>query len=355
MRYLLLIFIMVFSVFGDASDKYFKESLEKKESMEKKAEERFKVSVEEYELQMKTQFEAVDKIWGEHLASTQKRLVDYGIDLKSYTSIDFEEGVVEVKLITSPDNSTEENKKLLAKQMINTMKKKVEAGGDKSYYLLDDQLPYEEGDMETYVYKVVDDFELEKTEVKGKKKNILSVKVKLLPDHLEKRAEKYRYIVNLVSKDFNIEKSLIYAVIHTESYFNPMAVSPASAYGLMQLIPKAGARDAYEYITGKHLVPTPEYLFVPKNNITLGSAYLSLLQKKYFDNIKNLNNKEILSIIAYNWGVGNVKNKLEKRITVNNTAPLDLYDYVRESSYIPKETRDYIKKVLERKELYNDF
>jgi membrane-bound lytic murein transglycosylase C len=76
------------------------------------------------------------------------------------------------------------------------------------------------------------------------KDGVIRVKVKvrfeLLPNHLKIRAKKYHDLVDENSKRFMLQRQLILSVIHTESYFNPLAASHADAHGLMQLIPKMG-------------------------------------------------------------------------------------------------------------------
>lgn len=49
----------------------------------------------------------------------------------------------------------------------------------------------------------------------------------------------------------DVDPALIMAIIHTESMFNPRARSHTPAYGLMQVVPHTGGRDAYHMIYGK--------------------------------------------------------------------------------------------------------
>ena len=75
--------------------------------------------------------------------------------------------------------------------------------------------------------------------------------------------------------------------MHTESSFNPKARSPIPAFGLMQLVPKSGARDAYNYIYKQDRLLSDTYLYVPANNIELGCAYIAKIRHDYFKNIKD--------------------------------------------------------------------
>jgi membrane-bound lytic murein transglycosylase C len=154
---------------------------------------------------------------------------------------------------------------------------------------------------------------------------------------------------------------LAFAVIHTESYFNPKATSPAPAYGLMQLVPRSGARDAYRFVYGQDRILPPDYLYVPGNNVELGCAYLGLLKNRYFRNVKDPQNALYCAVASYNTGAGNLSRSLagKARIQpaidrVNTMNPEELYTHLRNN--LPyAETRDYIKKVRERMRLYKEW
>lgn len=94
---------------------------------------------------------------------------------------------------------------------------------------------------------------------------------------------------------------------YQESQFNPKAVSKAGAKGIMQLMPGTardlGVKDVYN----------------EDANIDAGVRYMSQLLKKY-------NGNTAKALAAYNWGAGNVDKK--------------------GTSKMPKETRDYLKKIL---------
>ncbi len=102
----------------------------------------------------------------------------------------------------------------------------------------------------------------------------------LRPQTLSPRLET---IVNNVSQFFSVDKSLVQAVIHAESDFDPHAVSPKGALGLMQLMPETAQRY------GVHDI------FDPEQNIIGGVHYLSDLLETFDQNIR-------LAVAAYNAG-----------------------------------------------------
>jgi hypothetical protein len=90
-------------------------------------------------------------------------------------------------------------------------------------------------------------------------------------------------VVDIASAEYHLDPDLVNSVIHAESGFNPHAVSPKGARGLMQLMPgtanQLGVNDAFD----------------PQSNVSGGSRYLRELLERYnFDLVK--------ALAAYNAG-----------------------------------------------------
>lgn len=95
--------------------------------------------------------------------------------------------------------------------------------------------------------------------------------------------KEYEGIIEQATRRFNVDPSLVKAVIKAESDFDHRAVSRKGAQGLMQLMPTTA--DAME-------VSNP---FSPEENIYGGTRYLSLLLKRFKQD-------KTLAIAAYNAG-----------------------------------------------------
>ena len=94
-------------------------------------------------------------------------------------------------------------------------------------------------------------------------------------------------LIDRIAKAHRVDPALVHAVISAESGYDPKAVSPAGAIGLMQLMPATA--EAYD-------VAAAEELFDPRVNVTAGTRHLSLLLKKY----RNISH----ALKAYNAGEG---------------------------------------------------
>jgi len=183
----------------------------------------------------------------------------------------------------------------------------------------------------------------------GTKKTARFVTIRMVSNFSLKQAEKYRPVVHQFAQHYQISPSLVFAIIRTESNFNPYAVSSAPAYGLMQLVPTSGGREAYRRAKGKDVVPSRDYLFDPTNNVELGTAYLSVLTFDQLDEVANTVSREYCVISAYNTGPRNVFRAFSKDATaavnqINGLQPSAVYEHLRQ--HLPyQETRHYLEKV----------
>ena len=192
----------------------------------------------------------------------------------------------------------------------------------------------------------------------GRTRKLARIKLTLAERHLQIRAKKYYPLIQQNAKRFGHDPALIMAMVHTESAFNPMASSSANAYGLMQLVPSSGAREAYRWLHRKDIKPSPAYLLQPGKNIELGSAYMQLLQDRIFSGVKNTQSRLYCAVAAYNGGGGNVGRTFSGRKSVqasvnkiNAKSPDQVLSTLKKSAP-HKETRDYMERVFQRIALY---
>ena len=198
------------------------------------------------------------------------------------------------------------------------------------------------------------------TVVKGednKERTVVKIGMALVSDNLSKNAALYKDIVNTHSEKFEIEEPLIFAVMEQESHFNPEAKSWVPAYGLMQLVPKSGGYDAYRYVHKRDWIPTMEYLYVPQQNIELGTAYLRILENM-FKNVKDADCRRLCVIAGYNTGAGNVcraftgKTNIKGAVEyINKYSYEELYDYLTKN-LSTDEARKYVSGVSSKREKY---
>lgn len=106
--------------------------------------------------------------------------------------------------------------------------------------------------------------------------------------------KKYSEYVEKYAAEYEISENLLYAVIRTESSFDPEAVSSVGARGLTQI-----TEDTFDWL----LTKTDESydfddLFTPEISIKYGALFLSILQEEYAIT-------ETV-VAAYHAGMGNV-------------------------------------------------
>ena len=164
------------------------------------------------------------------------------------------------------------------------------------------------------------------------------------------RAGMYRAHVVQYAKKYHLSEELVFAIVQAESNFNPLAVSPMQAVGLMQIVPDTAGGEAHAYLTGLTGIPGTEALFQPEKNIQYGTTYLHLLSTRYFQNVLNSRSRQLCIIAAYNGGPGAVLRVFapEHQVAVeriNTLTPDEVYTAL--TTQMPKmESRQYVDKVL---------
>lgn len=144
---------------------------------------------------------------------------------------------------------------------------------------------------------------------------------------------KYSEYVTKAAKDYDLPEALIYAVIRTESSFNPDAESGVGARGLMQVMP-----ESFDWLmetrgtTGEY---TADDLFEPEVCIDYGSYLLRFFYDYY--------GTEQCAVAAYNAGFV-VDDWLKNPDYSADGVTLDNIPY--------PETSSYVEKVEEAKEMY---
>ncbi|MCE3043396.1 transglycosylase SLT domain-containing protein [Legionella sp. 16cNR16C] len=134
--------------------------------------------------------------------------------------------------------------------------------------------------------------------------------------------------VTAYSKNYNISKEFIYAIIRQESSFREDVVSMAGARGLMQLMPETAKMVAKQE---KISYGDKNQLFSSQKNINIGVAYLKQLAKRYHAH-------PVLMAAAYNAGPRQVN------YWIKTHPPKQIDIWIETLPW--HETRNYLKNVI---------
>jgi soluble lytic murein transglycosylase len=123
----------------------------------------------------------------------------------------------------------------------------------------------------------------------------------------------YTDIVAKYAKEYKLDEDIIYAIINTESGFDPNAVSDVGARGLMQIM-----EDAFDWV--KSRMPeddgaTYDDMYDPELNIKYGAYLFYMLYEEYGD--------YGTALAAYHSGRGNVNGWLTDPSNSGNGKILD--------------------------------
>jgi membrane-bound lytic murein transglycosylase C len=375
------------ALYGQDTYQEFLKKQKEGEQKEKEAFEQYKDSVtKEYERFLEQERQAyrdylddIRKRWGKEKAKTssKKEWVSYDADFSARRSVDFEKGQASVEVLVEKDMPDAEVRKRVGSEIQKMIVDRGETDPLEAKQKAPSPVPVLEGQIESgtagpvtqensqaYADEIVRKASVRRETVvgaDGASRIAARVTIPLVPNHVRVRAEQYRETVAKNASRFGVDAPLVYAVMHTESCFNPRARSSAPAYGLMQLVPQSGARAAYLFIHGEDRVVSPDHLYDPSNNVELGAGYLSLLMTTSFKDVKDPLSRSYCAIAAYNTGPANVastftgkRNVPDAVRRINTMTPEEVFARMR-SSLPYAETRNYILNVTERVKLYQEW
>ena len=381
----ILLIALIFSCFGcfaqveSEYERYVREQNEKMQQMKQQQDAGMAKMQKEYEDYVKKEQEAYNKFlkerekqWGKGNVkeSTQKDWVEYSKDGKSRSDVDFESGEVTIEIIQDKgqkvDNKEiEEKLKFLLTNKGKTKDYDSEVEKAKPLQekpVLENQVKTPSGEMVTEknldkdVKEIVQSVKPEVKTIKGDdnvERQVVTIKLELAPDHIRTRAEQYKKEVEKYCQKWNVDPALAYAIMQTESSFNPKAKSHVPAYGLMQIVPRTAGADCAQSLKKPFSAPTGNYLYEPENNIEMGVHYLYLLQKRYYTGVTDKDSQTLCVIASYNTGAGNVARALRGDTKIGKAIPqINEMSYDKLFKYFEKklmpETQNYIRKVTER-------
>ena len=306
--------------------------------------------------------------WGEDevVIPSKKRYVKYTQAYKSRAIVNFDTGRITVETLAEDEPRQNLEQAIITTLLTPDDPRSVDLYSDKQIKL--SGRPYLDGlvldhrgrpattvsTAESYAAYLVTN--AMQARVTRQNSSVRFVTMQMVVDRVNQQAKRYLPLVNQHAKRFGVSKSLVFAVIQIESAFNPFAVSSAPAYGLMQLVPTSGGRDAYRLVKGKDGIPSKEYLFDSNNNIELGTAYLHLVDDQYLNEVRQPISREYCVIAAYNGGTGNVlrtfsKDRQNAINVINELSPADVYRQLR-TGHPREETRRYLSKVLDARKQF---
>lgn len=380
--------------FGNEGLLWFQQSPAHSEQAEVRQDRQYREKVDEglavytrsYNREIKVHQREIIEQWGEFKDPATSVWVSYGESDQVRRSVDFSTGEVEVEMLvdkgTKPSDVRQQLDEAVFRLMNTTEKdafesdvvaKRVEQSltdyqeqiqqaelSDDRLFSIDDLVSIQINHSGYFKVSVASAGNLAVTDIRSalkKDKDIIRVSFKV-PHSIHQKAARYAAAVMLASEKENISDELLFAIMETESSFNPMAKSHVPAYGLMQIVPHTAGKDATRYLYGKPKILAPSFLYKPDNNIAIGAAYLHILHYKYMRRIRDPKSRMYCAIAAYNTGASNVAKAFIDKASftravpvINRLGPEEVYDKLRK--FLPREeTRRYIEKVATRMEKY---
>ncbi|MDN3717758.1 transglycosylase SLT domain-containing protein [Vibrio breoganii] len=268
-------------------------------------------------------------LWQKQNTDRLRYSVSYANNLSSRITEDFHSDTIRIETLVNQPNADEQHKRAVEQQL-----EKVTTANSK-----------------------VNDIEKAPKVISKTTGQSMETLIEVGSHYTDQRALSYIDQIKASSKTWKVPPSLVMAIIYQESRFNPKAQSKAPAYGLMQIMEKSAAADVSNSYLKKQKI-TVSTLFNPGYNIEIGAAYLSILTDKYLKNVESEHSRLLLSIAAYNAGVGSVAKHFTGTTSLtqlseaaNKMEFVDIYKSLT-TAFPFKETREYVKVVVDKEHYY---
>lgn len=320
------------------------------------------------------------KYWEKPELSTKSEWVSYSKDKKSRSKVDFENDTLIVEVVAKSKKEAEaklekriayaiskntkevvnsdelQRKVAILSQKSDRVNSKMDAKSILSTVIF--QKKPTQTEVRKYSRSALQTNEIIKEKSKVVNADVYKVIIKLPKNSKLKRSETYKEEVFKNAKRFKLPVELVFAIMQTESNFNPFAKSHIPAFGLMQIVPRSAGRDTYRMLYKKDGMPSATYLYNGKNNIEMGSSYLYILYYRYLKKIKNPQSRLYCTIAAYNTGAGNIAWAFTHKTNMNKAAPKinamspdEVYEkLLKDLKY--DEPKHYLKRVKKRMKIY---
>lgn len=335
---------------------------------------------EQLDKEYKTYKKELKTYWKDPKLSTKKEWVSYTKDKKSRSDVDFENNTYTIEVIAKNlTNATNKLKERISyivskntKQVVQTdpLQKRVAKISQSHGVHTSSVNPKpilstvmfsskpSRSEVKTYASNTLKTNKITTSKAKNKKEKVYKVTVKFPKNSKIKLSAVYQDEVAKNAARFKLPNELVFAIMQTESDFNPFAKSHIPAFGLMQIVPRSAGRDSYRLLYKKKGQPSATYLYNSTNNIQMGSAYLYILYYRYLRKIKNPKSRLYCSIAAYNTGAGNIAWAFTHSYNMNKAAPVinkltpdQVYNkLLRDLKF--DEPKHYLKRVTRRMKVY---
>lgn len=145
---------------------------------------------------------------------------------------------------------------------------------------------------------------------------------------------KYSQLVGYYAQKYDLDENLVYAVIRTESGFDPEAQSSVGALGLMQI-----TEETFAWIKSR-IAPSETLTFrnlvEPEANIRFGVYLLAYCLDRYGGDVST-------AAAAYHSGIGLVDGLAEQPDYSDDGVTLHTFPYAQMRHYVRKVTQNYAK------------